>query len=332
MSVAAPPRPIEVEPSPRSASGAVAVAAPGVGASPDRLAPSDLAELLASFSEVTRRLESTHEALRAEVAGLQSQLREANEQLRRSQSLAALGEVAAGIAHEVRNPLAAVALHARLLEADLADRPAQRGAAVKIRAAVSVADAVVTDVLAFAKDIRARPVETTAQIALDDAAEACAHLFAARAGVRLIRRDGGGRSALIPLVCDPALVRQALVNVLRNAIDAIDDAPPPPGGHAVTLDASRASALTASGEREPMVVLTVRDTGAGLPPGVVERMFNPFFTTRAAGTGLGLAIVHRIVDAHGGRITVRNAEPPGSGALVELLLPETPLDPQEPPA
>lgn len=294
------------------------------------LSPADLAELLASFSEVTRRLEQTHDALRAEVARLQSQLSQANEQLRRSQALAALGEVAAGIAHEVRNPLAAVALHARLLEQDLADRPALRETAEKITRAVRTADAVVADVLAFAKDLRVRPVDSTAREALSDAADACAHLFGARPSVRLVRLDAEPGRADIPLRADPALLRQALVNVLRNALDAIDEAPDAPaGGHSVTLDASRRAAMGSRGERLPMVVLSVRDTGAGLPDGVVERMFNPFFTTRAAGTGLGLAIVHRIVDAHAGRVSVRNAEAPARGALVEILLPDTVLSPQE---
>lgn len=289
------------------------------------LSATDLAELVASFTEVTARLEATHDALRAEVARLERELREANDQLRRSESLAALGEMAAGIAHEVRNPLAAVALHARLLEADVAPG-APRETVRKIASAVRAADAVVTDVLAFARESRVRAEPIPALALLADAADASRPLFAQHGGIALALGSGARGARTARALADASLVRQALVNVIRNAAEAIVEAAR--GGVVrgeITLDAARRSTLGADGRRRRMVALTVRDTGPGVPPEALRRVFNPFFTTRAAGTGLGLAIVHRIVDAHGGRVNVRNGAPaPGGpgGAIVEILLPE----------
>src|SRR5687767_8545993 len=95
------------------------------------MTPAELAGLMSAFNEVTGRLQQTHETLQREVVRLRGELREANEQLERSRRLAALGEMAAGIAHEVRNPLGSIGLYARMLEQDLSDRPAERATAVK---------------------------------------------------------------------------------------------------------------------------------------------------------------------------------------------------------
>lgn len=306
------------------------------------LSPADLGELLSAFSEVTARLQATHETLRAEAARLEAELRAANEQLRRSQQLAALGEMAAGIAHEVRNPLGSIGLYASMLAADLSDRPEQQSVARKIGDAVRGLNAVVTDVLAFSREIVLRPVRTTPRELFDDALESSRHCLEGcpvgadeppQDPVRVVRRDQSRRRQLA-LECDTGLLRQALVNIIRNAVDAMRDrdhgAPPP--APTITLDAEARAVRDASGGRTPMIALSVRDAGPGVPADVMSRMFNPFFTTRRTGTGLGLAIVHRIVDAHGGRVNVRNQ--PEGGACVELLLPDTPQRPdsQEPQA
>lgn len=272
------------------------------------LTPTDLAELMASFNEVTARLERTHESLRLEVSRLQGELREANEQLQRSRRLAALGEMAAGIAHEVRNPLGSIRLYARMLEQDLGDRPAERTLAGKIAGAVSGLDAIVGDVLSFARETRVCFEEVDPRELIDRAISACAPPSSVRVAIR------SGRAHLR---CDALLMHQALVNLVRNAVQAMEEAPPPAAGHTLALEAGRRS-----GE----CFVKVGDTGPGVPPDVVDRMFNPFFTTRKTGTGLGLAIVHRIVDAHGGRITVGGGGKRGKGgaeggAIFELAWP-----------
>lgn len=274
----------------------------------------DLGELLSAFNEATSRLHGAHEALRAEVARLQGELREANEQLERSRRLAALGEMAAGIAHEVRNPLGSIRLYARMLVQDLADRPGEQRVAEKIGAAVRGLDAVVGDVLNFARELRIRPTVAFARALLEGAAEEA--LAGDAAGEIRVELDAPDDAVL---ECDEQLVHRALVNVVRNAVEAMRSPADPDAARPAVLSLR---AHAASGDAES-IALVIRDSGPGIPPGAIERIFNPFFTTRATGTGLGLAIVHRIVDAHGGSIRVRNIVDSDAtlGAEVELILP-----------
>ena len=295
----------------------------------------DLAELLGAFNEVTTKLQAAHESLRAEVVRLQGELRQANEQIERGKRLAALGEMAAGIAHEVRNPLGSIRLYARMLVDDLGvggDREKERGIAEKIGSATRGLDAVVTDVLAFARETRLRPDAVEVGGLISRALEECLasdreeHMGAAR--VRVVRDDEMAEMDGEIVVCDPALVHRAFVNVVRNGIQAMRDQ----GGICeVRVSVERRSLPDSAGAARGFTAIVIRDSGPGVPAGVMERMFNPFFTTRATGTGLGLAIVHRIMDAHGGRVLVRNAEESGGcgaggakGAIVELLLPDVP--------
>jgi signal transduction histidine kinase len=285
---------------------------------PGGLSPGDLAELMAAFNDVTARLQRTHESLRDEVARLNAELRQANEQLERSRRLAGLGQMAAGIAHEVRNPLGSIGLYARMLVEDLADRPQERLVAGKIADAVRGLDGVVGDVLNFARQLRVRPVAGSAAEVMERALEACRPAGIAPADGIVVRRRGLGRAATV--YGDPTLMHQALVNVIRNAMDALTESG---SARVLTLGVS-ARRLGEAGSKRPAVGLWVADTGPGVNAEVIERMFNPFFTTRAAGTGLGLAIVHRIVDAHGGRVEVRNnaeSDPRTTGTTVELILP-----------
>lgn len=273
------------------------------------LTPADLAELLGAVNEATGRLQASHERLHGEVARLQAELSEANSQLERSRRLAALGEMAAGIAHEVRNPLGSIGLYARMLDQDLADRPEQQAVARKIARAVHSLDSVVRDVLMFARDLHPRLEEADARDILSEAIELASPGVAVR-DVRILRPDlDGGVPAR--LACDTVLVRQALVNIVRNALEAMVEHAAPPVLHAQARTEGAA------------VIIEVRDSGPGVPTEALERIFNPFFTTRETGTGLGLAIVHRIIDAHGGAISIRNLEPQ-RGAAVEIRLPVAP--------
>ena len=284
---------------------------------PTQLTPADLAELMSAFNEVTGRLQETHESLRREVVRLQAELRDANEQLQRSRRLAALGEMAAGIAHEVRNPLGSIGLYARMLEHDLADRPAERATAVKIAAAVKGLDAIVGDVLTFARELAPRPEPLSAADSLARAVElalADRPASAPAIRVRLPERDAD-------LLADSVQGPQAILNIVRNAVQSMDETPPPPDGHTLALGV----AVGDSGE----VVLSISDSGPGVRQDVVDRMFNPFFTTRRTGTGLGLAIVHRIMDAHAGQVRVFNnasRRPGAPGATFELVFPRCPQD------
>ena len=135
-----------------------------------------------SVDETTRRLQDTHQALQQHVTSLQQELAEANAQLRRSRSLAALGEMAAGIAHEVRNPLGSIGLYVQMLAEDVADRPPQVELCDKIARAVEGLDAIVRDVLLFARETRLGIEPTTAETIIERALASCESLVAAVAG------------------------------------------------------------------------------------------------------------------------------------------------------
>ncbi|MEE9213027.1 MAG: ATP-binding protein [Phycisphaeraceae bacterium] len=273
----------------------------------DRL--DDLAQIIGAYNQVTENLQRSHESLRAQVVRLQQQLASTDAQLQRSKRLAALGEMAAGIAHEIRNPLAAIQLYADMIGKDLRTEDAQPGAtcaanARKIAEAVRRLNAIVTDVLSFAQEVtpNARTVSVTQLF--DRAVESHRPAIDA-AGVTVVRRD---RPLGSTIHADPDLLHQALLNTIRNAVEA--------------MAAGRNGVLTLAARPEDgQVVLTVRDTGPGIGAADIDRLFNPFFTTRNTGTGLGLAIVHRIVDAHGGTISVHN----DGGAVFELRVPAVSL-------
>lgn len=270
----------------------------------------DFAELVRAFNEVTARLESTHGTLQREVAALKQELAEAQARLRRSRQLAALGEMAAGIAHEIRNPLGAIGLTLEALTQDLEGQPEQLELCGRVSRAVVRLDGIVGDVLSFARDTTVRPAMVDLSRPLLMAIESIEDLVC-REDIDLDLDIDDGLEAEV----DAPLLEQAVLNVLRNACEAM-----------AMVDRRRRLSITLSARelRDPtggigsFAVIEVMDTGAGIPAEVRDRMFNPFFTTRAEGTGLGLAIVHRIVDAHGGRLDVQSGK---DGTKMTFALP-----------
>ncbi len=277
--------------------------------------PDDLRDLMQAVTETTQRLQATHISLQNQVSRLQGELAEANAALRRSQALAALGEMAAGIAHEVRNPLGSIQLYVQMLAEDLADRPAQAKICGKIDRAVIGLDAIVRDVLAFARNTTIDPQPTTADELMDRAISGCQGLLAG--SIRVIREF---EKTPLRLHADLVLITQALGNIIRNAVEAMSESSA--GAHELRLHTSRRKVRCTNGKQEMRIILSVQDSGPGIPADVMDRLFNPFFTTRKTGTGLGLAIVHRIVDAHGGDITIQNVST--GGARVDVCLPIKP--------
>ncbi|MEO1279758.1 MAG: ATP-binding protein, partial [Planctomycetota bacterium] len=235
--------------------------------------------------------ETTHEALRAEVARLKGELNEANLSLERSRRLAALGEMAAGIAHEVRNPLAAIALHAEMLREDLGDNE-QGDTAGKILRAARELDGIVGDVLRFARELTPAFSLVGADEPAQRAASTC-QMLAEAAGVTLKVSIAAETE---PVEIDAGLMAQALANLVRNAVEAIAEE----GANGAPCVRVITRSIEVDGREA--VEYAVEDNGPGVPDGTIERMFNPFYTTRQTGCGLGLAMVQRIVDAHGGSV------------------------------
>lgn len=286
---------------------------------PDEIVLDDLKDLMQTVTETSQQLQQTHITLQREVARLQRELAEANTQLQRSRSLTALGGMAAGIAHEIRNPLGSIQLYVQMLAEDVNDHPDQAALCLKIDRAVTDLDAIVRDVLLFSREvgINSRSIDTATL--LERAREGC---------VALIERSGVELAVDVDIelefIADEQLLVQALGNVIRNAIEAMTDheAGDRTLDRRLRLSAQRKIVTCPNGRLESRCVLSVEDTGPGIADDVIERMFNPFFTTRATGTGLGLAIVHRIVDAHRGHINVNRIQP--HGTRFELCLRDVP--------
>lgn len=284
------------------------------------IGPADLADLMGTFNEVTSKLEATHQALRSEVTRLSTELTETKQQLHRAQELAALGEMAAGIAHEVRNPLGPIRLFAEALVQDLSDRPEQQGIASRIVTSVTRLNAVVTDVLNFSRELRLDPTD---QPLSDIVRESTLSALAIAADHDIKIDIDAAVLDSFQVIADDALLTQALSNVVRNACEAAAETPAT-RARRVSVTASPAMVRTDSNTRRDAVAITVTDTGTGIPEDVKKRIFNPFFTTRETGTGLGLPIVHRIIDAHEGRIEIQNIEDSEGrvqGARISLVVP-----------
>ena len=221
--------------------------------------------------------------------------------------LAAVGEMAAAIAHEVKNPLAGIEVMAGLLRRKIPDIPDAQAVLTDIIAEAKMANAIVQEVLEFVRPIRLQ-VERTGIAEALHAAVSLADTKVAR-GLVDVRVDVAG---LPEIQGDHHQLTQLFTNLLINAYEAME------GKGQVVITASTMQQDDGGVGREA-VRIEVQDSGPGMSPDVAEHVFDPFFTTKAQGSGLGLAIVRKIVDAHDGQIDLRTA--PGSGTLVRVTLP-----------
>ncbi|HTL44286.1 MAG TPA: ATP-binding protein [Vicinamibacterales bacterium] len=226
--------------------------------------------------------------------------------------LAALGEMAAAIAHEVKNPLAGIEVMAGILKRQLPDSEDAQTILGDIIKEAKMANAIVIEVLDFVRPIRLQVEQIALSEVVDDAI-ATAESHAARGAVQIALTMPGD---LPNLQGDTHQLRQLFTNLLVNAFEAL-------GGTGEVYIAAHALAEEESGpgveNAGPMIEVTVSDTGPGIPAEVIDRIFSPFFTTKPQGSGLGLAIVRKIVDAHDGRIDV--GARPGGGTVFRVTLP-----------
>jgi len=263
----------------------------------------DLVAVIEAYNDVTERLKRSHEVLGREVHRLRDALHEKNRELARHERLAALGQMAAGLAHEIRNPLGGIGLYSSILEKDLADRPKQQRIARSIGEGVSNLDKLVTDILAFARGAEPdRQLHRLAQ-ALDSVSVQAAPQLRAKGAVLDIDSDLYDAEVF----ADVAQLERALMNLVFNAADAVD------------LDGRVWIRRGSDMGNSSHVSIVVEDDGPGIPRESLHRVFDPFYTTKHTGTGLGLAIVHRIIESNGGSITARTREQ--GGASFHIVLP-----------
>lgn len=295
-----------------------------------------LREAFSRFNETSLDLEKYYRLLQEQVAQLKSELEAKNraleeslqqrealrEQAERNHRLAAVGEMAARMAHELRNPLGSIELFSSLLKKRVAD-PSLRQYADHISAAVGAMDYALSNLLLFTRTPTPSFRKTDLRRMIEEA-----RLFA----LPLIRQNRIGWIESIetlsgPVRCDEDLLRQILLNLILNAVEAM-----PRGGELrVTVAPQEKDEPFGSdpGAVTPNdgVKITISDTGDGIPPEILPKIFDPFFTTKSKGTGLGLAIVHHAVTALGGTIQVQSEI--NRGSTFTLTLPPR-LDLTEP--
>ncbi len=212
-----------------------------------------------------------------------------------TERLSALGEMAARIAHEVRNPLVSIGAAAQVVAEELGEQSPVIGELRAIAREVRRLDNIVSDFLRFARPRRYERREVDLAAVIDET-------------VALVRPKASGHDLSIaterplPARCDPDAIKQVLLNVLLNGVEASATGP-------VHLDASRFG---------DMVVLAVADRGPGVPESARRRVFDPFFSTKTRGTGLGLAVCKQIIDEHKGRIRLQRRRGGGTRVVIEL--------------
>jgi signal transduction histidine kinase len=242
-----------------------------------------------------------------------TQVEQLEERERLRDRLASLGEMAAGIAHELKNPLAGIEVMAGLLRRQVPASQDAQSLLADIISEAKLANAIVVEMLEFVRPIRLQ-VERT------DLAEVL-HQAITLAESKATRGDIAVEVDMVPALPmiegDHHQLCQVFTNLVANAFDALD-------GRGKIVISAKLGVMEEDPEFEPphapltTVVVDVADNGPGVPPELTDRIFNPFFTTKPQGSGLGLAIVRKIVDAHDGRIDLYSST---AGTRFRVTLP-----------
>lgn len=253
------------------------------------------------FRDASRKLEEQYALLEDRIDELSCELAEKNRALERTRRLAAMGEMAARVAHEIRNPLGSMSIFATILERELGAEPEKQRLANHITSGIKSLDNLLSNMLLFAASPEAKLKPIDIRKVLEDS------LVLAKGHERenvSVKAEFCGQTALM---ADPVLLRQLFLNLVINAVDAMD------GGGVLKV---RTRVVD---DRQRYMEIRVADDGRGIRKEHIDRVFDPFFSTKDRGTGLGLAIVSAVVNAHGGFIDVESK--PGEGTSFTIGLP-----------
>jgi len=240
-----------------------------------------------------------------------TQIRDLEEEMRRKEWLASLGEMSAGMAHEIRNPLGALAGAMQMLRKDLeADETSQRLMEIAVREATRL-DTIITEFLQYARPPALNLAECDLNKVLAETLDLVQHEARSRTNITIAAAPCIGT---LPAQVDQDQMKQVFWNIAVNAFDAM-----PKGGQLTIATGCRK--IGVAGRKAEVVEISFQDTGEGIPKNNLGKIFLPFFTTKKRGSGLGLAAVHRIVDLHGGWIKVETRE--RQGTRFGVCLPRT---------
>jgi signal transduction histidine kinase len=233
-----------------------------------------------------------------------------NERMFRAEQLATMGQFAAGIAHELRNPLTAIRSTIQYLAGEFEQDGERKKLASDVLDEVDRLNGIVENLLNLAKPTETNPQE----LDISKEVEHYLHFVEAQAKKQKVQIECKISEDLPKLFFDPAELRQVLINLVLNAMQAM------PEGGPISIKASVFSARDELGvTARTKILIEVADKGVGIPPNLAEKVFEPFFTTKPGGTGLGLTICSNIVRRHGGEIWIE--EGVGQGTVVKVTLP-----------
>ena len=260
---------------------------------------------IATTMDITERktaedkLEEYSEKLEEKVKEKTKELLESHKKLVITERLAAIGEVATQVGHDLRNPLTSIKGAAYYLKMDKNIKLDENAKKMldTIDASIAYSDKIITDLLDFSQKIKLKLARKTVRNIVTDAISS----ITVPKKVNVINSTESEPT----IRADPLLIKRALHNVFTNAFDAMPD------GGTLKIESKK------NGEN---VSIRICDSGVGIPKNIIEKLFTPFFTTKAKGVGLGLAICKRIVEAHGGSISVESKE--GKGTCVVIILPK----------
>ncbi len=233
-----------------------------------------------------------------------------NERMFRAEQLATMGQFAAGIAHELRNPLTAIRSTVQYLSGEVEQNAEAKKLAEDVLGEVDRLNGIVENLLTLARPTESKPRE----LYVGEEIEHYLNFIEAQAKKQNVQIESQIEKDLPKLFCDPAELRQVLINLVLNGIQAMAD-----GGPLVI----RASLFSPKDDTiiagKKMILIEVKDKGIGLPPNLSKKVFEPFFTTKSSGTGLGLAICNNIVRLYDGEIWIEQGI--DGGTVVKFTLP-----------
>ncbi len=251
--------------------------------------------LLEESKQIYQQLEKSHKQLQQSL----NELEQAQFQLIRTEKLAALGQLAAGVAHEINNPLGTITIYAHILKRSLeADDPRAEDVDLIISEAARTKE-IVQGLLSFARETKLKPGETN----INDLLEETLGLIVNQVLFQNIKIKKNLEADIPMLFADATQLKQVFLNIMLNAAQAM---------------AGKGSLTITTGHDAGVITIRIKDTGPGIPPENIGKLFNPFFTTKEKGTGLGLAISYGIVERHSGKIDVETELGKGSTFIISL--------------